>query len=192
MVESIQKPGLNIDFYTNFLTKEEADSLYIKALQSIPGKLPNLKRANTTFGDDGLEYEVTFGGYGNVPKNTVHRKTRPWNQLPGLWNAKEKVEEATGEVYNFCVVQYYPCGKVGINPHRDREMVPGTTIAGLSLGTTRTLRMSRFDDMVELELNHNSLYVLNPPTNDKWMHSIPKDTTTKARISLTFRNVPPA
>ena len=87
---------------------------------------------------------------------------------------------------------HYPSGNVGIGRHRDREM-GGRTIACLSFGADRTLTLTPFKYLHEKErryaLPSGSLYVLLPPTNVHWMHSIEKDNTTIARISLTFRYV---
>ena len=66
----------------------------------------------------------------------------------------------------------------------------GTSIYGLSLGATRKLTMLRYNqEPFYLPLEHNSLYILRPPTNTYWKHCIPKQVKIKeSRFSLTFRN----
>jgi len=123
----------------------------------------------------------------------VKRYAIAWCKLPILIDIRNHLEQLTGEKYNYCVIQYYPCGKVGIKPHKDKEMILGTTICGLSIGETRFLELSppKFvnEEKIILPLKSGSLYVLKPPTNSYWIHAILTDDTTKPRISLTFRNV---
>ena len=191
----IKNKYLNIDFYEKFLTQELADQMYKiiedKTLWRLD--LSYNKRATQIYADPGLIYEVKFGGYGNRPIEIHKYSTLPWDCLPILIELREKISELTGEKYNFCVIQRYPNGKVGINPHRDKEMIKGTQICGLSLGCSRQLTMSppKFiqSEPINLNLNSGSLYILKPPTNDYWTHCIEKDCSKTARISLTFRNV---
>jgi alkylated DNA repair dioxygenase AlkB len=103
------------------------------------------------------------------------------------------VEKMVDEKFNVCVVQRYPNGSYGINPHKDKEMIIGTTICGISFGAKRKLRLHSPKymklDNIELDLEHGSLYVLKSPTNTYWSHEIVKDKNiNKPRISLTFRN----
>ena len=135
--------------------------------------------------------------FGEVPKyvvkyfgQTFERKVLPWDTIPGLLDIKSYIEDICQETFTVCAVQCYRDGKVGINPHRDKEMKPGTKIAGLSFGQERELILTNIYNKkwIDIPLRNGSLYVLLPPTNDKWLHSIPKDKSTNSRISLTFRN----
>ena len=99
------------------------------------------------------------------------------------------VEDVIGEKMTVCAIQCYPNGPIEIKKHYDKEMKFGTKICGISLGSQRKLELSRFEKTHELQLPHGSLYVLNPPTNNNWMHAIPPQPEVHgARISLTFRN----
>lgn len=174
---------LNLEYYENFLSEEDASDAYDIIENNIEwGKSKDRKRLNMTFGDEGLTYKIVWYG------KTTYRKTIDWKKLPVLLDIKNKVEEMTSEQYNICVVQRYPNGNIGINPHRDREMKEGTTICGISLGQERILNMSRNENSIDIPLKNGSMYVFNPPTNDYWAHSIKKDKSKKPRISLTFRN----
>jgi alkylated DNA repair dioxygenase AlkB len=174
-----EKDGLNIDFYPNLLNEDEASELY-NELETLVPFPSSTRRSNITYGDAELVYTIEW--YGKV----TYRKAQPW--LPQLLDIKTKLEEITGNVFNICVVQRYPNGKIGIKPHRDKEMTHGTSIIGVSLGATRVLRMTGKGKSLKLSLNTGSAYCLNPPTNDIWCHSILEDNTTAPRISLTFRN----
>lgn len=172
---------LDVDLYPNLLTPELAYAWY-QYLESI---LPHQnRRTSALFGNEGMIYKVR---YQNLDSE---RHVLPWNYLPALPELKGLIERITDQTYTVCAIQRYPNGNVGINPHQDREMVFGTRIAGLSLGATRTITFSRnhYDD-VSIKLPSGSLYVMNPPTNQKWLHSIIKESNiTEPRFSLTFRD----
>lgn len=146
------------------------------------------RRQKFLFGDDNLIYSVKYRG-----KQTDYQ-VLPWTQT--LLDLKDIVQTITRtegtslvqHTYTVCSIQRYPHGGVGINPHRDKEMKLGTSILGLSLGAERNLVLTRGDKSLILPLPSGSVYILYPPTNNYWLHSIPKDGSTSARISLTFRN----
>ena len=148
------------------------------------------RRTNATYGDPGVVYTVRFGGYGNRPLNISRRVAKPWTPLLAI--LRDLVSMKTGDKYNVCVVQRYPNGRVGINPHRDDEM-GSNSIACLSFGAERCLVMKPpsyiREDEKRYNLSNGSLYVLEPPTNAHWQHSLPLDATTTPRISLTYRYI---
>lgn len=188
-------PRMNLDYHSQFIDVETQDNL-IKAIETKVNWSKGFhatRRINQTYGDKGLVYEIEFGGYGNRPKNIVTRTAIEWNQLPELMPIRDKLTELTGEKYNFCVVQRYPTG-AGISRHKNKEMVKGTTICGLSLGAECQLVMTPPSFLKHENLNLNlpsgSLYIFSPPTNDYWMHSIVPNPHKECRYSLTFRNVP--
>jgi hypothetical protein len=155
---------------------------------------PSSRRANVTIGDDGLIYRLEFGGYGGRPRSVVERPCLPWREQPFVEHLRDLVGSALGVRFNCCVVQRYPHGRGGIAPHRDKKM-RDATIACLSFGATRELVLHppRYLRVPErrFSLLPGSMYVLHPPTNDHWMHEIPKDPVVSgSRISLTFRNLP--
>ena len=170
--------NFNVEFKPDFLSTNEANRLYMELIPYVP--FQKNKRSSATFGDKGIVYTINYFG------QTVHRPTKEW--IKPLLKIKERLEEQTKEKYNVCVLQCYPHGGVGINPHRDKEMVLGTMICGVSLGQERTLELSRGSETKSYQLNSGSLYILKPPTNSYWLHSIPKDQSKHIRLSLTFRN----
>lgn len=165
----------NVSVYSDVLP--DPDSTFETLLSLFPQHLH--RRTKLTYGDDGLVYTINFRG------NIARYNVLPWTKT--LLQAREHVRRLCPGDYNTCVVQMYPSGKIGINPHRDKEMVQGTTIAGLSLGATRTFLLTRKDELHIIPLPHNSLYILHPPTNDHYLHSIPVEDEEHPRISLTFR-----
>ncbi len=180
-METIRDYGFNVQFHPTFMAKTDASDLYTALLPLFAGdKRAVTRRTSRTFGDPGLKYVINWYG------TTTTREAVEWT--PELLKVKSDLENVTGDKYNVCVIQWYPNGRAFIAPHKDREMTRGTTIAGLSLGQTRTLALSRGTKVHKFGLLSGSLYILNPPTNDSWAHSIEKDESTRPRISLTFRN----
>jgi alkylated DNA repair dioxygenase AlkB len=204
-------PALNVRYEPDYLA-ELAGEVYAALEAELFDDAPRNKRVSVTYGDEGLSYRVELGGYAGRPKVIIQREAIPWEHSPLLTMLRDLVSARTKVKPTYVVVQRYPHGKVGIKPHRDKELSPGTSIACLSLGAERWLvlspsRPSYFtrdrlvehprggpplcvttDDSVYF-LPSGSLYVLNPPTNSAWKHSIPKDDTSTPRLSLTFRDL---
>lgn len=180
--ESYRNKYLNFDLYPNFLDPEEAIKVYTYLEKNIRWnlKITSGRRVKCIFGDNNLEYRVQ---YKNGSTNTT---SNPWDPIVKI--LKERVESLTGQKYNICVIQRYPNGNVGIAPHKDKEMILGTTISGISLGVTRTFKLEYGKESISKNLTSGSLYVMNPPTNSYYTHCINKDDTKDPRISLTFRN----
>jgi len=182
---------MNIDTYMNYLSEDEATNLY----NAIVGNPIHLKHSNITKkGEISKKRNKTIYGsletysytYRGVESKTpiIH-----WSKFPELEKLSQRIQETTKQPYNTCVIQIYNSGVVEIKPHRDKEMKKGSIIASISLGETRNMRFERssYDD-VEIPLQSGTLCLLNPPTNDYWLHSIPPDSSTSYRISLVFRN----
>lgn len=192
-----RRERLCLDFYPDFLSLSEAEELY-NLLDNLPpeswSRYSSTCRGNQTYGDDNISYTVKFGGYNGRPLKEVHRTAQPWSNT--LLKIRNKITDLTGAPYNYCVVQRYPTCKVGIKPHRDKEMAPGTDIAGVSVGHQRTLTMipPKYNQVnkvpVNIPLTSGSLYILKPPTNDHWQHCIREKSSMEpnsTRYSLTFR-----
>ena len=181
------RPDLDVDFYPNLLNSDLAKTwcLYLDSvfLNNSKAVAKEYTRTSMLFGDEGLIYRVTYQG------STTETEVLPWDTLPALPELKKLVERVTQQEYTVCAIQRYPSGRIGIGPHRDKEMVAGTRIAGLSFGAQRTIEFTRaYHDPFDIPLPSGSLYVMNPPTNQKWLHSIIKQSKIKeARYSMTFR-----
>ncbi len=186
--ELIRDTHLNIDLYENFLTVQESSELFNQIENNCKwsSEFVNWRRSGQSYGDPGIVYSVNIFG------KTISKTVIDWKRLKCLIPIRDKISALTGCKCNVCYIQRYPCGKVGIKPHRDKEMTHGTSICGLSLGQTRVLSMLKYPNKkTDINLPPGSLYVLNPPTNDYWAHSIEKDESKGVRISLTFRDYSP-
>jgi hypothetical protein len=174
-----------VTFDEKFLDNELSD-LLLDQCNSIFGN-ENDNRSTILFGEKGLAYTVTIG------KKMSKIPTIDWRSFPELLIVKQKLENITGENYNFCAINQYPNGRAIIQKHRDREIKATSQICGISIGAKRRFKLSpmySYDSPVILHLTHGSLYTILPPTNDHWVHEILPDDTKEVRYSLTFRNIP--
>ncbi|KAK6532846.1 hypothetical protein TWF281_007018 [Arthrobotrys megalospora] len=171
-------------------------------------------RYTTVFGVDAHSYfspAANDGKYDNITllDTKTHRtipseryktctcRPRPIPQC--LEVLKNIVERETGESFNFVLVNYYADCSDSIAYHSDDEafLGPNPTIASLSLGTTRDFLMKHKEDKsltLKLPLSNGELLVMKRATQRKWLHSIPKRSSTVTggwtnggRINITFR-----
>ena len=198
------KLGLNVDYYPYFFKKGDADAI-LQQLESelqpyldssknqvkIMGKVCQIPRKQTAFGDAGLTY--SFSGT-TVPANA-------WNPL--VHRIKGCLENALEEKFNFVLVNRYNDGSDHIGEHRDDEtdLCPGASIASLSFGQERDFVFKHKDSRgknatrkdiqpVKLSLRHGSLLAMRHPTNSVWYHSLPvRRNVPFPRINLTFRRM---
>lgn len=195
--------GINVHYTPNFIDKHKADKYYHifekeltyndpkESKVTLYGKTFDIPRKQVAYGDPGTYYK--FSG------NTVH--ARSWDEKNTITtmikNIKHKVEVYTGQIFNFVLINRYENGEQYINYHQDdeRELGEDPSIVGVSFGAERDILFKPYffipekvPNKLSLELEHGSIFVMYPPTNDFWMHSIPKRVGIKTpRISLTFR-----
>ena len=131
---------LNMDYYAHFYRKAGADAIF-QTLQEqlepffaaasnavkMAGRLVSVPRRQTAFGD--LELSYSFSG--------ITLQANPW--IPLVSSLRDHVQKATGENYNFVLVNHYRDGKDHVGEHRDNEpdLVPTASIASLSFGQQR-------------------------------------------------------
>ncbi len=182
---------MDIDIYDDYLSKAECDELYNKIIanpihfkhNNVTKKGEACKKRNKTIYGSLKKYTIVYYG------KTIETPVISWKEFPELEVLSRRIEAKTGQPYNTCVIQIYNSGVVGIKPHRDKEMKAGSIIASISLGETRNMRFERSScESVYIPLKAGTLCLINPPTNDYWLHSIPNDSTKGIRVSLIFRN----
>jgi alkylated DNA repair dioxygenase AlkB len=91
------------------------------------GKEITTKRKVAFYADESIEYT-----YSNKTK-----KGLPWT--PSLLSIRELVSKYTHQSYNACLLNLYHDGEEGMGWHSDdeREIVPNSSIASLSIGAER-------------------------------------------------------
>jgi len=104
------------------------------------------------------------------------------------------VEEAQGFRPNNCLLNYYLDGNSSMGFHSDssEDLAPGTGVAIISLGATRSIVFrSKADKACEFSypLEDGSLLYMTQEMQEHWLHAIPKEVDVGERISLTFRHI---
>ena len=186
-----------------FMSSEEARGYFESIMTELK---PKFGPADTygKLSNGGLDCSKAFQGYReslwigpavNPGRSEARRCThgpeqREWPDV--LLEIKARVEAATNEQFNSCLVNLYPQGKGGIGPHRDMDDESDWThsIASVSLGEER--RFNIYDNQMNLlsseALEHGSLCVMPAGFQAKHLHEIPKQADlVDPRINLTFR-----
>lgn len=167
-------PGV---FYAPFLA--DADTLFNRVSRETVWDTRLQARQTATFG---VPYNYSGMTYREVP-------------LPSyIAEVCAQLVSVVGFLPNNCLANYYPTGDSTMGFHSDStdELMPGTGVAIVSLGTIRTLRFRRIGDSTvthDFPLTHGSLLYMTAPVQTQWKHGIPPEGTTGPRISLTFRCV---
>ncbi|CAG7854776.1 SubName: Full=Uncharacterized protein {ECO:0000313/EMBL:CCA66317.1} [Serendipita indica DSM 11827] len=138
---------------------------------------------------------------------------------PTVLKIKERVEEVLKHPVNHVLIQHYRTGNDYISEHSDKtiDVVRGSNIVNVSLGAQRLMILRTKKDALppredpstptpersaqRFPLPHNSMFVMGPETNKRWLHGIRQDKREEflkvkeelafngERISLTFRHI---
>jgi len=151
---------------------------------TIFGKRVAIPRKQMAYGDKGLTY--TFSGV------TVPAKS--W--FPLLTDVKKQIEDLIGVTFNFVLINYYHDGSKNIGYHSDdeKDLVPNSVIASLSLGQTRWFYLKRKKDnkVFKIRLKDNTVVTMEGACQKLFKHSVPKQSLNVVkfpRINFTFRQM---
>jgi alkylated DNA repair dioxygenase AlkB len=106
------------------------------------------------------------------------------------------VEAAAGCRFNSLLLNHYRDGSDKLDWHADDEpeLDPDQPIASLSLGSARSFRLKPRQPSADagsplsFELGEGDLLVMDPPTQQHWLHQVPqRRRVARERINLTFR-----
>ncbi|WP_428743409.1 alpha-ketoglutarate-dependent dioxygenase AlkB [Tenacibaculum sp.] len=182
-----------ISYSPNFLTKEDATSLfqqlmrYSRLTDMLEIKSPTGNKIQYNFG------KMMFLDRDLIDKNAFSKaawgNTMEWSKeiLP----IKKQIENYTKHKFQTCVCIFYPDGNSGVAYHSD-EMAFGDTdiIPSISLGEERmfSLREKQTGEENKMLLQHGSLLVMKEGCQKNYEHSLPENPKyLNARINLTFR-----
>lgn len=180
-----------VSYQGNFIPCDEASELYETLLATtawendhaiVLGKVITMRRKLMWYGDKRYSYTYT---------NTT-KVAQPWAEA--LQPLRKKVEHATGEKFNTCLLNLYHDGDDGMSWHSDSEdeMKRYGVIASISLGAQRRFMFKHkvTKETLSLELAHGSLLQMKGKTQEHWLHQVPKSKkVTEPRINLTFRQM---
>ncbi|WP_242921360.1 alpha-ketoglutarate-dependent dioxygenase AlkB family protein [Pontibacter liquoris] len=188
---SLQLPDAAVYFAPHFFSQQQSDAYLARLLQEVNWQQESIKlfgrqlpmpRLTAWYGDKGYTYSGLYN--------------RPQSWLPVLLELKEQVEKVSGHTYNSVLLNLYRHGQDSMGWHADNEAAlgPEPAIASLSFGAERRFGLKhRFrKDLkpVHLALPHGSLLLMQGPTQQHWLHHIPKTSrSVQPRINLTFRHV---
>lgn len=193
--QRIQRPGLHVRYWPRWL--ESPDEVMASVLKDVPwrqdtitlfGNTHPLPRQTCWMGDPGCHYS-----YSGV-HNTIH----PWSPL--VHQLRSRIEAMLGCTFNSVLLNHYRDGHDKLDWHADdeSELDPASPIASLSLGASRTFRLKPRDpvlnpaDALSFELGDGDLLVMDPPTQQHWLHQVPRRLkVTRPRVNLTFRVIRP-
>jgi alkylated DNA repair dioxygenase AlkB len=183
-------PDAEIIYFPAFLSKEEADSLFLELLENIPWQQDEI----TVYGKKHLQPRLT-ALYGNEGKpysySNIVMHPHYWT-LP-LQKVKSLIESVCETSFTTVLLNYYRDGSDGNGWHADNEKELGTNpvIASLSLGAERSFQLKHNSDSAQkksISLENGSLLVMKGTTQHFWKHQVPKTTKPIGpRINLTFR-----
>ncbi|GBM35642.1 DNA oxidative demethylase ALKBH2 [Araneus ventricosus] len=146
----------------------------------IYNKRYSMPRKVSAYGDKNLAY--TFSGNTLPTKPLITILTKMLNE------ANKFLKEGS---FNYVLINRYKDGydKIGSYKDNEKDMDPDSDIVTFSFGAERTMIFKRPNfDSVKIPLKNGSVLVMNPPTNEFWLHEIPREKNIKhVRISLTFR-----
>ena len=196
MVASPTQPALVVRHSRGWLDPD-ADGLLERLQQQIHwrqeqiclfGRTHPLPRLTCWMADPGLSYR--YSG--------LEQRPDPWH--PELDALRCRLAELCGHPFNSLLLNLYRDGLDAMGCHADDEpeLDPQASIASLSLGASRALRFkpkprshrAAGAEPQTLELAHGDLLLMDPPTQQHWLHELPRRRRVRApRINLTFRRL---
>lgn len=183
-----------------------SDLLVVDALLA-PGEATALLRALV----EETPWDTNVEGAFARPRRTYWISAFPYRysgvtHAPSPWPAavaalRERVERAVfGESagqYDGALLNLYRDGNDSIGFHADNEpeIAPGSPIASVSLGATRTFvlkprsrKVGALAPELALPLTHGSCVVMRGATQSEFRHAVPAEPgVSEARVNLTFR-----
>jgi len=180
-----------VEFYPSFFSRQESEELKKSMIRDIDWQQEKgttseslvyyAPRLVSVFGPEGSKY--SYAGSTKI--------TTGW--YPPIEKIKNVLLEAFGQDFNFALCNYYRDGHDSIGFHSDKEkdIIEDSIIASLSLGATRDFYLENNDtlEQIKVSLPCGSILLMKGKCQKLYRHSVPKDTTTKPRINITFRLV---
>ncbi len=192
LVEHLDLPDADLDWFPAFFSGEERDRLFAdvrsttaweQATVRMYGKEVPIPRLQAWYGDPGKAY--AYSG--------IAMEAQAWT--PALAAIRRRLEAVLGSSFNSVLANLYRDGRDGVAWHADDEPELGAepVIASVSLGATRTfqLRHNEDPDLVHtIELPAGSVLVMRGPTQHRWRHQLAKTSRAVGeRINLTYRTI---
>jgi alkylated DNA repair dioxygenase AlkB len=196
-METIPIPGAEIYYDKNFLSPQEATTLF-NALRTKCA----WERRRSSFNYPVPRDEAYYGDPGTNYRYS-RREYKPLAWIPELLSLKRRVEEATPGIayfnlglptlgYNAVLCNLYRNGTDSVALHADAEPEMGPVIASVSLGAERLFRLRGQNGAIAFaeRLPQGSLLIMGGKTQKNFKHEVPKEPdVAQPRINLTFRHI---
>ena len=197
--------GDSIQFAKPFMDQREADQAFTILLSELAWEQPSI----TLFGKQTpIPRMQCWMGDATARYRYSGRLFTPSAWHPIVLRIKALVENSIGETFNSVLCNLYRNAQDSVAWHADDELEIDALkpIASVSLGETRSFQLkaksitrnlpsqhTRSNDKpVKLDLPHNSLLVMPPQLQTRWLHQVPKSSLDLGpRINLTFRSIKP-
>tara|TARA_X000001036_G_C20493336_1_gene730718 strand:+ start:74 stop:682 length:609 start_codon:yes stop_codon:yes gene_type:complete len=181
----------HISLFRKHFSESEADK-YFFYLNQIKWKQNEI----VVFGNKHPEPRETawFGNPGiNYKYSGIEHTAEPW--FPLLEEIRTRVQIASGVIFNSVLLNRYRDENDGVGWHADdeRELGATPTIGSVSFGASRKFQLREKHKKSEIFttfLHHGDLLIMHPPTQQHWLHCVPKSRKKATeRINLTFREI---
>ena len=204
------------DTTTNFLIDdskpEQAEDINLLELVSLSDRKPCHVINGTPFNqfdidklDSSCEYQMhldnrTLAYYGEVPYRYGHisHEIRPFSSNPYLCEILKHAKSVLpGLDFNSVLVTKFNNGNDFLGFHSDNEVEiqDKSFIATISLGKSRAIKFKPLlpdvRTVTTISPKHGSLYVMTSESQSFFQHSVPPDTSTSPRLSITLRCLNP-
>ena len=192
----IDTNGCKVIYIKHFLSAEEETTLmeemknteFEKEIIRMYGKEMVAPRETFSYGDDGMSY--TYAG--------KTEKSIGWSSA--MHKLKDKVHHKSQEYgdvhksFNFALINKYRDGNdyIGLHSDSEKDIIPRSTIASLSLGASRTFCFveNETKQKVSILLESGSLLLMTGETQSRYKHQLLKSKLeTRGRYNFTFRHL---
>ena len=192
-VEKIDLPDAEVLLFRNLFSKNEVDDLFKELQQEVSWKQEEIKLYGKVY-----DLPRLTAWYGEPNKTYIYSgikvESSPW--IPVIDKIKKRIERVSNTTFNSVLLNLYRSGSDGVAWHADDEPELGENpvIGSVSLGEARPFQMRHKTDKKvenkEILLESGSYLLMQGPTQEHWLHRIPKSKRSmNERINLTFRNI---
>lgn len=180
-----------LEYEAGFLNKAKADELFAHCVDELPWREELVQMFGQTFIAPRLSCAIADEGCTYRYRGSQNESIRFSHQLDGL---RVKLQDQLQVPFNYVLATQYRNGDDYVGWHADdeRDLVPGQTIANVSLGEARDFRIKSrdgsFDERVTTE--HGSLLLMYGEILRTTKHSLIRTRRLIGpRVVLSFREV---
>lgn len=189
---SLKLPQATVEYLPNFLTQEDAQSLFNYLLKEVPWQQDNIQ----VFGKWYKQPRLTaLYGKNENPYSYSGIKMTPLKFTDELEELNKQVENQCKHKFTTVLLNRYRNGQDSNGWHADNEKELGKNpiIASLSLGASRYFyfkHRTQKNHNYKLKLESGSLLIMGGKMQHYWLHQLAKTKQEIGeRINLTFRYI---